>query len=140
MTGPSSPLIDQRLLAGDPVPPVGSRVRLRASRCPRCAHVDFPARPECAFGHGGTEQIELSSDPVLRLFTEVRYPPPGALIPVPYVVGVLGFSEGIDVLGVVVGAAYDELRIGQPLETVAIAVGEQTGYGARPQGPATARR
>jgi uncharacterized OB-fold protein len=99
----------------------GARLRLAASHCLACSHVEFPALPTCPVCGAEATPVALSSTASLGGYTTVLHPPPGARIPVPYHVGVARFAEGIAVMGLLVEVTGFDLRIGMPVETVAFA-------------------
>lgn len=102
---------DRPLAAGD-------RVRLRASTCPSCRRTEVPPRERCAACDGPTDPVRLPSEGVLRLASSVLHPPPDALVPTPYHVGVVTFVGGRDVLGLLTEDGID--RLGTAVETIAL--------------------
>jgi len=99
----------------------GSPIHLLASRCDSCHRVHFPARGECPACDGQTRATPLQEQATLDGCTAVLHPPPGALVEVPYLVGVARFAEGISIMGLVVGVAQTPAP-GTPVRTVAAAL------------------
>lgn len=98
---------------------VGARIHLVAASCPQCGHLEFPTLDTCPACGRATEEIALSVDAELAGFTSVLHPPPGALVEVPYHVGVARFPEGICVMGLLLGVEDGETpTVGEPLDTV----------------------
>jgi uncharacterized OB-fold protein len=92
---------------------------LQASTCASCGRTEFPALSDCPSCGGEASPRTLGPQATLAGFTSVLHPPPGARIPVPYTLAVAAFEGNISVLGVL--APYrpvEDLRIGQPLETI----------------------
>lgn len=98
---------------------IGDRVHLAAASCPRCAHVEFPGLEHCPTCGALAEPTRLAVDAELAGFTAVLHAPPGALVEVPYHVGVARFPEGICVMGLLLGVSdEEEPTLGEPVETV----------------------
>jgi uncharacterized OB-fold protein len=113
----------------------GDEVHLRSSRCDACGRVEFPATPACVNCGGSTIPEDLPVEAVLVGFSSVQYAPPGALVPVPYHVGVARFGDDLCVMGLLDGAdpTGSDLDFGRTLRTVAVAVdGDTLTYGFRP--------
>jgi len=119
------------LLATTSVPEPGTIVALAASACGTCGRHEFPVRDDCPACGAAMTPTPLSTSALVAGFTAVNHPPPGAAIEAPYTVAVGAFPEGVAILGPVVGAAFDELAIGDAIETVALDVGSRIGYGFR---------
>jgi uncharacterized protein len=116
----------QSILMDTPAP--GDVVRLRASYCVSCDRWEFPARSYCPTCSASPEERPLSSEAKVALTTAVLHQPPGALVEAPYTVALAEFPEGISIMGVVSDRAFEDVRIGQPLTTVAVQVGNSLGY------------
>ena len=105
----------------------GDRAVLFASRRRSSGVIKFPAeRAELFDGdpaiQDDIEAIELSCEGTLYTYTTQQFLPPlpykGIRDPeafTPYAVGFVELAEGVLVETLIVGAAIDELRIGQPL-------------------------
>lgn len=111
--------------------------RLVGSRCPACGAHFFPSRQVCA--RCLAEDLEtavLSTRGTLYTYTVVRQSVPG--FEAPYVLGYVDLPEGVRVLGQIVGAAPDEVRIGMTLAVSVEPFGEDQegrqvlGYRLRP--------
>lgn len=109
-------------------PSAGDIVQLRASYCSECERWEFPARSYCPTCSATPVERPLGSEATVALCSAVLHQPPGALIEAPYTVALAAFPEGISIMGVVSDLAFDEIRIGQPLTTVAVALGDSLGY------------
>lgn len=106
----------------------GESIGLAASRCDVCERVDFPARSSCSSCGAAVSTAVLSSTARLGAQTAVLHAPPGALVDVPYRVGVAEFPEGLAVLGLLVG---DQPERGDRVEVVSVPVGDRLTYGYR---------
>jgi uncharacterized OB-fold protein len=126
-----STLLAEGLLMTDGIPEPGDRIALAASTCPSCHRTEFPVRDSCPSCGAATTTVALSTSCRVAGFTAVNHPPPGAVIAAPYVVAVGDFPEGISILGPVPGATFEELDIGDGMETIAIDIGGRIGYGFR---------
>ena len=101
----------------------GDRAVLLGSRRRSTGAVKFPAeRPELFDGTDDIEPLELSTEGTLFTFTTQEFAPPlpykGKRAPDefrPYVVGYVELAEGLLVETLIVGAAANDLRIGQPM-------------------------
>lgn len=96
----------------------GAPAILLGSHCALCDRAEFPVRATCPSCGAVMNDLSLGPDARLRGFTAVLHQPPGALVQAPYVVGVAEFTAGIAVLGLLVGAGYDELCIGDRVRVV----------------------
>lgn len=105
-------------LLHDP-PVLGAPNRLRASRCRACARVEFPPAERCPACGGDARAIGIGPEARLGPRTAVLHAPPGALVDVPYVVGVAEFPEGISVIGLVDAPSLDDTRTGDVVDTIA---------------------
>lgn len=114
----------------------GRTVALRGSRCDRCGRIEFPSRTLCPTCGSVAAAIPLGPRARLRTVTSVLHPPPGSRVPVPYVVGVAEFPEGISILGLVVIDAQEHVTVGDPVDTIAYAPADVSTYGflPRPEG------
>ena len=124
-TSPAAAFLRGDLVAGAGEPgeavAAGARIRLAASTCGACGRVQFPARTECPACGAPASATALQARATLGPCTAVLHPPPGALVPTPYLVGVARFPEGISVMGLVVGTDQTPPP-GTPVETVATAL------------------
>lgn len=102
---------------GGPVVP-GQAVALRASTCSGCGRAEFPPRAACPACGSAAALTELPTAGRLCAFTSVLHPPPGALVEVPYHVGVAELGGVLRVLGLLDGPAA-ALAVGLTVETVA---------------------
>jgi uncharacterized OB-fold protein len=117
----------------------GERAVLFGSRRRSSGVVKFPAeRPELFDGapeiQEDIEAIELSTEGTLYTYTTQEFPPPlpykGNRDPKvfqPYVVGFVELAEGVLVETLIVGAAGDQLKIGQALVSTTTALETEDG-------------
>jgi uncharacterized OB-fold protein len=117
----------------------GDRAVLFGSRRRSTGVVKFPAeRPELFDGapeiQEDIEAIELSTEGTLYTYTTQEFPPPlpykGSRDPKvfqPYVVGFVELAEGVLVETLIVGAAADQLKIGQALISTTTALESEDG-------------
>mgnify|MGYP001077533632 FL=1 len=98
--------------------------QLMSARCNSCGTYFFPAyheqhRPGCL--RQGIERVLLSREGTLVSYTIQYYMPPPPFKTekdiTPYVVGLVEFPEGIQVVGIVMDCPLDELKIGMMMET-----------------------
>jgi len=104
-------------------------VNLMSARCGSCGTFFFPRyheqhRPGCT--REGVEKVFLSRQGRLSSYTIQYYMPP---LPfktekdiTPYIIGLVEFSEGIQVAGIVVGCPSDQLKTGMEMETTTFAL------------------
>lgn len=78
---------------------IGQPTQLAASRCPRCARVQFPSTASCPVCSLPSEELWLAGPAKLVFATQILAEPPDSLIASPYGVGVAEFVEGIRVIG-----------------------------------------
>lgn len=131
MTSPT--WLDATLVA-DAGASAGMPVHLAASACGRCARMQFPRRPHCPACGAAAEPVALPEDATMGPCTAVLHAPPGALVEVPYLVGVARFDDRIGILGVVL--ADEPPAPGSPLLTVAMALPDgRLTYAFRPSTP-----
>lgn len=111
--------------------------QLIGSRCPSCGAHFFPARQVCSGCLSeDLARVPLSAGGTLYTHTVVRQSTPG--FAVPYLLGYVDLPEGVRVLGVLLGLAEGEARIGMDLALATRLAGtdeegrEIVGYGFRP--------
>jgi len=101
-------------------------VNLMSAKCGSCGTFFFPAyheqhRPGCT--RQGVEKVSLSRQGRLSSYTIQYYMPPPPFKTekdiTPYIIGLVEFSEGIQIPGIVVGCPTDRLRTGMEVETTA---------------------
>lgn len=98
--------------------------RLVGSRCRGCGVVYFPQSPNCRNPSCSAKQPErvlLASAGNLLSFTIQRYRPPDIFRMdhwAPYAIGLVDLGDGVRVMGMLTGIAFDDIRIGMPLVLV----------------------
>jgi uncharacterized OB-fold protein len=118
------------IFTDDPLSP-GQSIQLRASRCSSCHRTEFPARGICPACAAQSVQVELSGRGRLVGFSAVLHAPPGALVEVPYWIGVTQFDEAVSILGLIEGPG-EGLVIGDEVECIVLCPAEGlTTYGFR---------
>jgi uncharacterized OB-fold protein len=99
-------------------------VHLMSAKCGSCGTFFFPRyheqhRPGCT--RQGVEKVSLSRQGRLSSYTIQYYMPPPPFKTqkdiTPYIIGLVEFSEGIQVAGIVVACPSDELKTGMEMET-----------------------
>jgi uncharacterized OB-fold protein len=99
-------------------------VHLLSARCGSCGTFFFPRyheqhRPGCS--RQGIEKVLLSKGGKLSSYTIQYYMPPPPFKTdrdiTPYVIGLVEFSEGIQIVGIVVGCTFNQLKTGMAMET-----------------------
>ncbi len=90
---------------------------LLGSKCRTCGAHFFPIRQACAGCLGqDLETIRFSTEGTLYTYTIVRQSTPA--FEVPYALGYVDFSEGVRIMGQIVGVEFDEIAIGMPMTLV----------------------
>lgn len=99
----------------------GATAVLLGGRSRSTGRTHFPLALVCPYtGADDVDAVELPTEGVLWGWTSVTGAPPGYLGEVPYVLGVVELTDGLRVVGRIVGADPDgdrtPLRHGQPME------------------------
>jgi uncharacterized OB-fold protein len=91
---------------------------LRLQRCGACGVFRHPPRPACAScASGEWDWVRSDGAGVIYSYTVVHHPPvPGRAMPHPVVL--VELTEGVRILGPLVGAAIDRVTIGTPVRAV----------------------
>lgn len=105
------------MLMWDPGQP-GDVAPLRGFRCASCERAGFPSAAHCPVCGSATVAIPLGPHAQLAQATAVLHAPPGALVEVPYVVGIAQFDEGVSILGLVLVDDLDRIAPGDDVEVV----------------------
>lgn len=96
-------------------------VRLIGSRCAGCQTVYFPAAVSCrnpACCDKRLAPVHLPERGTLLSYTVQHYQPPPLFRMddwAPYAIGLVGLSEGVEVMGMLTGVALDRIVIGMPV-------------------------
>lgn len=100
----------------------GGAPALVGAKCAQCGTHYFPRRARCSnpacAGHP-VEPVRLSARGTLYSYSVQAYRPPplfGMEPWSPYAIGLVDLPEGVRVMGMLTGAAPEELRIGAPME------------------------
>lgn len=127
-------MTDESVLIG--VPAAGEDALLRASRCSGCGRWEFPLRDYCP-GCGSADVEERPLGPRARVVgtSAVLHPAPGSLVAAPYTVALAAFPEGISVLGVVEGTAFEDVALGADVVATVVDLEGRLGYQYRLEGP-----
>lgn len=107
--------------------------RLVALRCGECGDLAIPPKefcPSCQKRAWST--VPLRGDGAVASFTVVRVAPRGHAGDVPYAVAVVRLSEGVSLLGRVIGIPLESLRVGLPVKFSPIVTAEHTLIGFLP--------
>jgi uncharacterized OB-fold protein len=118
-----------------PVEVVNGAARLVAGRCTECASAHFPLRDRCPNCGGGVERVLLPNRGTLWTWTTQGFEPKPPYVAdggefEPYGVGYVEFDGLLRVEGRITQA--DGLRIGMPVEVVAVERGGRTTYAFAP--------
>lgn len=108
---------------------IGETVALAAGRCLECGRAEFPRVTTCPACGATVEPITLEHG-TLTGATTVLHPPPGALVEVPYNVGVAAFECDLSLLGLLIDA--DPTVLGCPLEVRVCRVGDRASFAFAP--------
>lgn len=98
--------------------------RLIGSRCTACGTLYFPQSVSCRNPDCRDKtlvQASLPASGILASFTVQRYqPPPLFRIDdwAPYAIGLVDLGEGVEVMGMLTGVAFDDIRIGMAVRLV----------------------
>ncbi|MEY9992621.1 putative OB-fold protein [Streptomyces sp. V4I8] len=91
------------------------RHRLLIQRCTGCGTLRHPWLPGCnACGGLDWDTVEASGEGTVYSYVVMHHPPFPAFDP-PYAVGLIELTEGVRMLGNVLGVPYDKVRIGLPV-------------------------
>jgi len=113
---------------------------LVAGRCGACDEVTFPLRARCPACGGDLERIVLPPRGTLWTWTTQGFEPPAPpYLPdvgdaefVPFAVGYVEFAGFLRVEGRLTEASAERLRIGMPMEVVALERGDRVTYAFAP--------
>ena len=114
--------------------------RLVAGKCGGCAEVTFPLRARCPACASELERILLPSRGTLWTWTTQGFEPPTPpYLPddidgefAPFAVGYVEFAGFVRVEGRLTEASPERLRIGMPMEVVALERGDRVTYAFGP--------
>ena len=114
--------------------------RLEAGRCSGCGDVTFPLRARCPGCGGDLERLLLPPRGTLWTWTTQGFEPPsppyigdtGEDEFVPFAVGYVEFDGLLRVEGRLTEPDPDRLRIGMPMEVVALQRGDRVTYAFKP--------
>jgi uncharacterized OB-fold protein len=85
--------------------------------CRQCWHPPLPRCPHCHSGDLGWRPV--SGDGTVYTYTVVRHPTHYAFADsIPYVLAIVALAEGPRLVTALLGAAPDEVRVGQPVRAV----------------------
>lgn len=124
----TSELLAAKLFADPERVAVGDVVVLSASYCGTCDRYEFPILTDCPECGGPATSAELSTSGTIESRTAVLHTPPGSLIEAPYAVVTASFPEGITVLSLLTDASYDEIAVGDKVDTVGVDIGGRVGF------------
>ncbi|WP_410092776.1 bifunctional MaoC family dehydratase N-terminal/OB-fold nucleic acid binding domain-containing protein [Streptomyces sp. uw30] len=89
--------------------------RLLLQRCTGCGTLRHPWLPGCnACGDPDWDTVEASGEGTVYSYVVMHHPPFPAFDP-PYAVGLIELSEGVRMIGNVLGVPFDKVRIGLPV-------------------------
>jgi uncharacterized OB-fold protein len=128
----------------DPLDESTGEPRLAGGRCSACGTISFPLRAACPACGGEVERFLFPRAGTLWTWTTQGFEPkPPYAGPagefVPYAVGYVELPGALRVEGVLTESSPDHLRIGQPMEVVAVQLGGLRTFAFAPagkQGPA----
>jgi len=104
-----------------------SQGKVMGTMCKKCGRKYYPPRMDCAYCRtSDVEWFEIKSKGKLLTFTQVQYGPLGFEADVPYVLGIVQFPEGVNVLSrVSKKIPFEEIKIGMDLNVVPIKLSEE---------------
>jgi len=109
-------------------------VHLMSARCGSCGTFFFPMyheqhRPGCS--RQGIEKVLLNREGMLVSYAIQYYMPPPPFKTdkdiTPYIVGLVEFPEGIQIAGIVVSCAFNQLKLGMAMETTTFTLYQNEG-------------
>jgi hypothetical protein len=107
--------------------------RLSAVRCAGCGELAIPPKELCPQCHARRwELVPLDGAGTVVSFTIIRIPPRGRHDEAPYAVVVVRLTEGVSLLGRVVGIPLEALRAGLPVRFRPLLSDEQVVIGFGP--------
>ena len=87
--------------------------QLCAIRCVQCGELAIPPKEFCpACGKHSWQTVSLGGTGTITSFTVIRVPPRGRGAEAPYAVALVRLTEGVSLLGRIVGIPLEALRIG----------------------------
>lgn len=91
--------------------------KVMGTACKKCGRKYFPPRADCAFCvDSDVEWFEIKGKGKLLTFTRVHYGPLGFEADAPYVLGIVQFPEGVNVLARISKEVdYSTIKIGMEL-------------------------
>jgi uncharacterized OB-fold protein len=122
----------------DPLDQSDGAPRLVAGRCGGCGQVTFPLRERCPPCGSELERILLPPRGTLWTWTTQGFEPPSPPYLAsesefaPFAVGYVEFEGFLRVEGRLMEAEPERLRIGMPLEVVALELGDRVTYAFGP--------
>ncbi|MDD5022551.1 MAG: Zn-ribbon domain-containing OB-fold protein [Candidatus ainarchaeum sp.] len=99
---------------------IPERYRLEGNECINCKTAFFPPRnicPKCR-RKGILKPKKFSGKGSIYSYTEIDIPPEGFENQAPYVLAIIDLVEGSKILGQIVDARLDEVRVGSKVEHV----------------------
>jgi hypothetical protein len=93
--------------------------KLMAGKCQKCGKVHLPPRPLC--DRCLSKDFEWTSLPTggkLLAYTIIHVAPIQFQASVPYVIGIIGFDNGLKIPGMIKNVLPDQIKIGMPLTMV----------------------
>ena len=107
----------------DPAPTIESFYRfcterkLMGLKCGRCGKVTVPPRSVCAYcGSANLVWTELSGKGKLISYTVLHFAPAQFQQLAPYAVGIVEFTEGVRLMGMVRNVPFESLKVGMDLQ------------------------
>lgn len=99
---------------------IPERYRMKGNKCLTCASVYFPPRaicPKCR-RKGKLETLYFKGRGKVYSFTEIHSPASGFEEQVPYVLAIIELEEGARIIGQIVDAHKEDVKIGDNVESV----------------------
>jgi len=121
-----------------PLEPGDGAPRLEAGRCRDCSAVTFPLRERCPSCGGDLERFLLPERGTLWTWTTQGFEPPSPPYLAegsgfePFAVGYVEFDGLLRVEGRLTESDPERLRIGMPMEVVALELGDRVTYAFNP--------
>jgi len=99
------------------VPTDGEQGYLIGSRCKKCGDYFYPKRAICANCYSEEmEEVALSTRGKIHTYTIARTSYPGLPLTAPFITGQVELPEQVQVLSLITGIDFDQVKIGTDVE------------------------
>jgi len=100
--------------------------KITATKCKKCSTEYYPPRMDCPTCISSEmEWIEISAQGKLAAYTEIHIPPEHFTGSEPYIIGLIELSNGLRIMGRILGANVEELKIGMEMKAIPREIGDK---------------